>query len=67
VRILIFPLLVLGALAGYVAGVGFAARWHSPFPLEYVVAGALHLAWIVSATRRSGGFDLTTICWAASG
>lgn len=65
-RILIFPLLILGALSSYVAGLGFAARWHPPFPLEYVIAGALHMAWIAPATRRSGGLALTIACWTAS-
>jgi hypothetical protein len=41
VRILIVPLLILAAMASYVAGLGLAARWHTTFPLEFLIAGAL--------------------------
>ena len=64
-RVLIVPLLVLAAVASYVAGLGCAARWHTAFPLEYLVAGALHAAWLLPATRRSGP-ALTVICWTSS-
>jgi hypothetical protein len=64
VPLLVFPLLVLGALASYVTGLGLA-RWHTPFPLEYAIAGALHASWIVPAARRSG-LLLTAVCWTAS-
>ena len=47
--ILAFPLLVLGALASYVAGLGLAAQWHTPFPVEYVISGAIRAtAWFLS-------------------
>jgi hypothetical protein len=65
VRILIVPLFVLGALASYIAGLGLASRWHTTLPLEYLIAGALHAAWLIPATRRSGP-GLTAVCWTAT-
>lgn len=64
-RILIVPLFVLGALASYIAGLGLASRWHTTFPLEFLIAGALHAAWLIPATRRSGP-GLTVVCWTAT-
>lgn len=64
-RVLVFPLLVLGVLASYIAGLGLAARWHITFPLEYLIAGALHAGWLMPATRRSG-LALTAVCWIAT-
>jgi hypothetical protein len=62
---LLFPLLILGTLASYVAGLGCAARWQTRFPLEYLIAGALHASWLLPATRRSG-LALTATCWTAT-
>lgn len=60
-RILILPLLVLAVLASYVGGLGLA-RWHTPSPVEYLIAAAVHAAWILPATRRSS-LALTTAGW----
>ena len=65
-RILIFPLLIMGAVASYVAGLGFATRWHTLFPLEFVVGFALHASWIVPTISRSGNLALPVLCWFAS-
>ena len=65
VRILILPLVILGALASYLAGLGAAARWHTPFPLEYLISSALNAAWLLPAVQRCRP-SLTAICWIAS-
>jgi hypothetical protein len=64
-RILLLPLLILGTLASYVAGLGCAVYWQTRLPLEYLISGALHASWILPATRRSG-FALTATCWTAT-
>ena len=64
-RVLTVPLLILAALATYAAGLGLAARWRTPFPVEFAVSGALHAAWLLPAARRSG-LGLAAVCWTAS-
>lgn len=55
---LILPLVVLGSLAAYVAGVGGAAWWANlsggapPLLAACTAAGALHLAWISATVFR---------------
>jgi hypothetical protein len=64
-RLFVIPLLVLVVLSSYFAGLGIAARWQAPFPLEYVVAGALHAAWVLAITRRSSP-TLAVVCWSVT-
>ncbi len=59
---LVFPLLVLSALASFLAGLGVAARWHTPFPLEQGIAAALHATWLLGASRKAG-LMLTFVSW----
>jgi hypothetical protein len=61
---LALPLLVLSALAAYLAGLGVGAEWRTPFPLEHVIAGVLHACWVLPAARRHG--LLVPLCWPCS-
>jgi hypothetical protein len=61
---LVLPLLVLGPLAAYLGGLGLAAEWRPVFPLEYVIAGALHACWVLPVARRH--WLLVPLCWPCS-
>jgi hypothetical protein len=70
-RALLFPLLVVGGLASYVAGLGVQAYWSLPsFPIPtglfaQIVSAALHTGWMVSAGARRAP-AVATACWLVS-
>jgi hypothetical protein len=70
-RALLFPLLAVGSLASYVAGLGVQAHSNGqalavpPALLSQVVSAALHTAWMVSTGNRRTP-AVAAACWLVS-
>jgi len=70
-KALLFPLLILGSVTAYLAGLGIESAWRdltqsSPlFPVHFLISIALHLGWITPAAKRRLP-ALTIVGWLVS-